>query len=116
MNNNQSNRKRNIPLCIRISPKEYEILEKKLSKAKMTKTEYLVKILLDKEIKVCSFNKDMKELTFELQKIGVNLNQISKNLNSGIFQDATKSIQKINEEHTQICNRFLEFMDTVEIV
>jgi len=115
MKNNQINRKRNIPVCIRLSEKEYKVLEKKLEKAKMNKTEYLVKILLGKEIRICSFDKDINNIIYELQKIGVNPNQISRNLNSSIFQDAAKDIRQITEEHTEMCNQFLNFINAVKI-
>lgn len=115
MKNKPINRKRNFPVCIRLSEKEYQALEKKLAKARMNRTEYLVHILLNKEIRICYFDKDIKEITYELQKIGTNLNQIARNLNSHIFQGAEKEIQQLSQEHTKMCHQFLTFINTVKI-
>ncbi len=90
-------------------------MERKLKKANMSRTDYLIRILLDKEIRVCDFRGDIKAIVYELQKIGVNLNQIARNLNSGIFQDAYGNVQRMTVEHAKICKKFLDFMDEVEI-
>lgn len=109
------NRKRNIPLCIRVSEKEHQALEQKLKESNKNKTDYLVSILLNQEICVYSFDQDIKEIFYELQKIGVNLNQIARKINSGMFQGCEEDIRRITRKHTELCNQFLNFITTVKI-
>ncbi|MBD9051719.1 plasmid mobilization relaxosome protein MobC [Ruminococcus sp.] len=56
-------------------------------KAKLTLTEYILKSSLQSEIKVV----DLQPLLVELKRIGNNLNQITRKINSGAFNSNTFS-------------------------
>ena len=75
------NRKRNQTLSIRLTDSEKSAINKKSKKAKMTLTEYILKSSLQSEIKVI----DLQPLLVELKRIGNNLNQITRKINSGAF-------------------------------
>lgn len=75
------NRKRNQILSIRLTDSEKSAINKKSKKAKMTLTEYILKSSLQSEIKVI----DLQPLLVELKRIGNNLNQITRKINSGAF-------------------------------
>lgn len=75
------NRKRNQILSIRLTDSEKSAINKKSKKAKMTLTEYILKSSLQSEIKVI----DLQPLLDELKRIGNNLNQITRKINSGAF-------------------------------
>lgn len=92
------NRTRPKQIVIRLSEKEKEILKKKVEKSGLRQQEFLIKLILEKEI----INTDgLKELTPELKRIGVNINQIAKSCNQG--NQATKEeIENINKELSEI--------------
>ena len=74
-------RKRNQTLSIRLTQSEKSAINKKSKKAKITLTEYILKSSLQSEIKVI----DLQPLLVELKRIGNNLNQITRKINSGAF-------------------------------
>ena len=78
------NRKRNKTLTIRLTDSEKSAIYKKSKKAKLTLTDYILKTSLQTEIKVI----DLQPLLIELKRIGNNLNQITRKINSGAFTSA----------------------------
>ena len=78
------NRKRNTTLTIRLTDSEKSAIYKKSKKAKLTLTDYILKTSLQTEIKVI----DLQPLLIELKRIGNNLNQITRKINSGAFTSA----------------------------
>ena len=102
------NRTRNRAITIRLTEKELENLNKKISKSKMSKQKFFEKLIDEKEILVIE---DLPKLILELNRIGINLNQLTKKVNSeeqlGVFKkidlnkdlktnsDALKSILSI---------------------
>lgn len=81
------NRKRNQILSIRLTDSEKSAIYKMSKKAKLTLTEYILKSSLQSEIKVV----DLQPLLVELKRIGNNLNQITRKINSGAFNSNTFS-------------------------
>lgn len=74
-------RKRNQTLSIRLTQSEKSAIYKMSKKAQLTLTEYILKSSLKSEIKVV----DLQPLLVELKRIGNNLNQITRKINSGAF-------------------------------
>lgn len=68
-------------MSIRLTQSEKSSIYKKSKKAKLTLTEYILKSSLQSEIKVV----DLQPLLVELKRIGNNLNQITRKINSGAF-------------------------------
>lgn len=60
---------------------EKSAIYKKSKKAQLTLTEYILKSSLQTEIKVV----DLQPLLVKLKRIGNNLNQITRKINSGAF-------------------------------
>lgn len=92
---NIPNRKRGKQVIIRLSEDEYELYMEKVKKSNLSQNEYFIKCVTGKKIIVIE---GLKEILTELKRIGVNINQISKNLNSGIFQEASEDIKYIRAE------------------
>ncbi|MCQ4021773.1 plasmid mobilization relaxosome protein MobC [Ruminococcus sp. zg-924] len=74
-------RKRNQTLSIRLTQSEKTALLSKAQKSKLTLTDYILKSSLQTEIKVV----DLQPLLIEMKRIGNNLNQIARKINSGAF-------------------------------
>ena len=78
----------------RVNNKDYEKIEKNIKKSKLSITEYMTKSALNKEIVVID---DLKELVLEVNKIGVNINQLTKLANQGKV-DCASELEEINKE------------------
>ena len=66
-------------IVIRVTRQEKERLIKKSQKAKMTLSEYLIEQGLERDIVIIE---DVKNLVYELRKIGNNINQLTHLANS----------------------------------
>lgn len=90
-------RSRGIQVKFRLSEEEAEQLKAKIKSSGMSQQEYLLKCALNKKVT----NTDgMKEISFQLKKVGVNLNQIAESLNSKGYYDyrlITKNQEELNE-------------------
>ena len=67
-------------IVIRVTRQEKERLIKKSQKAEMTLSEYLIEQGLERDIVIIE---DVKNLVYELRKIGNNINQLTHLVNSG---------------------------------
>ncbi|MCH5314377.1 MAG: plasmid mobilization relaxosome protein MobC [Eubacterium sp.] len=83
-------------LTFRATPEEKDLIERKALLTGKLVSEYLRDCAIKKEIVVID---GLKELTTELRRIGNNLNQITKAVNSGIYAvdltETKKEVQKI---------------------
>lgn len=68
-------------MSIRLTDSEKSAIYKKSKKVQLTLTEYILKSSMQSEIKVV----DLQPLLVELKRIGNNLNQITRKINSGAF-------------------------------
>ena len=74
-------RKRNQTISIRLTPEEKKEIVAKAKQAQMTLTDYLIECSRNTEIAVT----DLSEVLVELKRIGNNLNQIARKINSKRF-------------------------------
>ena len=68
-------------MSIRLTESEKSAIILKAKKSKLTLTEYILKSSFQTEIKVV----DLQPLLVEMKRIGNNLNQITRKINSGAF-------------------------------
>ena len=82
----EKNRYKNI-VCMKVTDIELEILNQHAATAGLSRSEYLRKLFLEKEIhvhyEVVADMKILRELLGEYGKIGSNLNQIARYFNTG---------------------------------
>ena len=102
-----ANRKRNNQLKIYLSDDEYQSFINQVSKSKLTQTDFFIKCITKKKIIVID---GLKETLAELKKIGVNINQISKNLNGGFFQNATGELKEIRQQFAKVTDCIIEIL------
>lgn len=105
-----ANRKRNNQIVIRLSDEEYKKYIEQVEKSELTQNAFFVRCITKKKIIVVD---GLKETLTELKKIGVNINQISKNLNSGIFQNADNELKAVKEEFAKVNDTMLELLKGV---
>jgi len=105
-----ANRKRSKQVKIYLSDEEYKTFIEQVKKSKLSQTDFFVKCVTKKKIVVID---TLKETLIELKRIGVNLNQISKNLNGGIFQNADRELQGIKEEFAKVSDEVIGILKGV---
>lgn len=72
----------------------------------LTQSEFFRRCALKKKIYDFGIKNDLKNVQHELSKIGVNINQIAKNLNSNIYSGAEKDVQEMTEQLENIQEDF----------
>ena len=98
------NRKRNITLSIRLTAEEKEALTKKASDADLSMTDYILRCSSRKKIRVLN----MSKVIVELKRIGNNLNQITRKINSGDF--TSYNFSGVIEEQRKLYDLILSMM------
>lgn len=79
MQNNGDEKEKNIKkITIRVTQDEAEKINKKAMESYLTQNEYIKRSALTKDIIVVE---GLKDLTVEIKRIGININQIAKKLN-----------------------------------
>ncbi|MBM5604534.1 plasmid mobilization relaxosome protein MobC [Listeria seeligeri] len=91
-----ANRNRNIDLKFRVNEEEKAFIEMKMKEVGITNREaYLRKMAIDGAIIVSNYD-ETKKLIMELNKIGININQIARVANTD-NKISKENIQKIEE-------------------
>ena len=73
-------------MTFRLTQDEYDLIKKKVDESGTSQQQFLLRTALEKEI---IHIKEYQELIFQIKKIGININQITKHCNEiGIVSDA----------------------------
>ena len=119
--------RRNIIYTIRFTEKERRELEKKIKENDEWKFKYGTKegrvniaayirdVLFRRELEEIRYYRELKNLTYQIRKIGVNINQVAAKINSGyknqdsvfylqknlsqVEEEVKKLIEKLEEDH-----------------
>ncbi len=100
-------RKRDKQINIRLRADEYLNIHRQMEKSDLSLSEYIRKSILGKEIKIVS---GIKELVWELNRIGNNLNQLARKVNEGKIVELGDNLSQIN------CNLNTVFEKIVKIL
>ena len=103
------NRKRNVQIIIRVTEEERALIEEKMQQLPtLNLSAYARKILIDGYIITLDLQ-EVKGHTAQLQKIGVNINQIAKRINETgrIYADDMDEIKRAMEEVWRLERRLL---------
>lgn len=103
------NRKRNVQIIIRVTEEERSLIEEKMRQIPtLNLSAYARKILIDGYIITLDLQ-EVKGRTAQLQKIGVNINQIAKRINETgrIYADDMNEIKRAMEEVWRLERRLL---------
>lgn len=85
-------------ICLRLSAEEKERLERGARACGLSRTAYLRRLILGKEVKALP-SQEIKTLRTEVHKIGVNINQIARSVNAGIAraEDARRGLYLLEQ-------------------
>ena len=73
-------------MTFRLTQDEYDLIKKKVNESKTSQQQFLLRTALEKKI---IHIKEFQELIFQIKKIGININQITKHCNeTGIVSDS----------------------------
>lgn len=89
--------------------KEFQQIKKQIEKSKLSQQDYLLKCALDKNIIVIE---DMKVFIGELKRIGNNLNQLTKVVNSEKILN-TEELSKMNMELNEVWKEVVKTLKKV---
>ena len=103
------NRKRNVQIIVRVTEEERALIEEKLRQIPtINLSAYSRKMLIDGYIIQLDMQ-DIKAHTAQLQKIGVNINQIARRINETgcIYTDDMDELKRLMEEVWRLERRLL---------
>ena len=103
------NRKRNVQIIIRVTEEERAFIEEKMQQIPtLNLSAYARKMLIDGYIITLDLQ-EVKGHTAQLQKIGVNVNQIAKRINETgrIYADDMDEMKRVMEEVWRLERRLL---------
>ena len=103
------NRKRNVQIIVRVTEEERALIEKKMKQIPtINLSAYFRKMLIDEYIIVLDLH-EVKAHTAQLQKIGVNVNQIARRINetAHIYTDDMDEIKRLMKEVWRLERRLL---------
>ena len=100
---------KNYYFSFRVNESEKEKIDKKIKKSKLKKSDYLREMALGKKLIVVD---DFQKLALELNRIGVNINQISRAVNQGTITD-TGEIKKYQDKYNEVMNEILEISEKI---
>lgn len=91
-------------MTFRLTAEEYETIKAKVQKAGISQQQFLLKTALGKEI-ICI--KEFQSLMFQIKKIGVNINQITRHANETgtITKEEIEEVRKGMEQIWQSLSR-----------
>lgn len=91
------NRKRNVAVTVRMTEEEKNKFDELVKKSRLSQSDFFIKTALQKKIYDVGIKNDLRSVQHELSKIGTNINQIAKNLNSNIYSGADKDVREMTE-------------------
>ena len=100
-------RKRQRQINIRLTEDEYLKTCRLVEKSGLSLSEYIRKCVLGKEIKVVS---GIKELLWELNCIGNNLNQLTRKVNEGKVKELGNNLSQIDNNLNVIFEKILKII------
>jgi hypothetical protein len=103
-------RKRDIQVKVWLNEDEVIKLDSLIEKSRTNKSDYLRKAILGKNVTVID---GLKEFTTELNRIGVNLNQLTKSVHYGEIADCSQELGHIQEELREVWQSLNDFLRKV---
>jgi len=95
-------RKRKKPVTFWLSENELLLLKNKIAKTSLTRSDYLRKCSLNKNITVIP---GIRDLVIEIKRIGNNLNQITRSVNRGTLTVLGDDFKVIKEDLKTVWDR-----------
>ena len=95
-------RKRKKPVTFWLSENELSSLKNKILKTSLTRSDYLRKCSLNKNITVIP---GIRDLIIEIKRIGNNLNQITRSVNTGTLTVLGDDLKGIKEDLKTVWDR-----------
>ncbi len=95
-------RKRKKPVTFWLSENELSSLKNKISKTSLTRSDYLRKCSLNKNITVVP---GIRDLVIEIKRIGNNLNQLTRSVNTGTLTVLGDDFKVIKEDLKTVWDR-----------
>ncbi|WP_251391157.1 plasmid mobilization protein [Mediterraneibacter agrestimuris] len=109
---------------VRLTKQEYRLLTEKAERdcetlyrnGKKNLSGYIRKCALNESGKMTvNLNRELKQLAYQVRKIGVNINQVAKKINAGYgYPDPMSAVEELKVELAKIETQFAELLQVVE--
>ena len=103
-------RTRDKRITFRMTENEFIEFRDKVEKSKLTQNEFMLKCITEKDVIVID---DLKEVLIELKRLGSNINQIAKGLNTYHGLEVSDDIRDIKNELFKITDTAIEVLKVV---
>ena len=86
-------------LHIELTPAQFQLLSEQARSCGLSKRAFLVRLIENKPAKNRQPSQEIKDLRWEVHKIGVNINQIARSVNAGIAKadDARRGLYLLEQ-------------------
>lgn len=91
--------KKDVDFHVRISRDDLQLIDAKAKEAKMSRSKFLIQAALNQRLVIIG-NEELRNLTSELRRIGININQIATLCNMGKIECV--HMENTNREITKI--------------
>jgi len=103
-------RKRNYPVTVWLDEKEMVLLKDKVSKTYFSRSGYIRKFLLGKNITVVP---GIRDLIKEIKKIGISLDKITHSINCGSLTVVGDNLKVIKEDLKEVWAKLVVLMKKI---
>lgn len=103
-----SDRKGKVAVKVYFDEDDFKVVKGNAGKAKLDISKFIRKMTLEGEVAVYDF-KSAHELVYEINKIGVNVNQLARKANE-IHSIYKSDIDKLQQEYEDLCHMLNQFL------
>ena len=104
-------RRRSVSVCVRMSAEEKRTFDRNAREAGLTRAEYFIRNAVGRQVKVIGSPGQLSELIYEMNKIGVNINQIAKKLNEGNSYIPLSTMFQIQRDFSRLVDEVAKLND-----
>lgn len=105
------NRRRYHSISLKLTDEDLQLWNTKHEASGLSKTDYLIKVIQDSEVRIYSVADDIAPLIHEIRKIGTNLNQLAYFSNIGQEYRVRAEIEAIRKTNDRVMGQLSDFLN-----
>lgn len=110
-----NSRRRNITVSVRMTAAEKRRFDQKVEQSGLSRTDYFIACMDSKPIVRIGEDGQMDQLLREVNRIGVNINQIAKCMNQGMLYSGMMALKRMEEWFAQLLDLVQVLVDQVKV-
>ena len=105
------NRKRYHSISLKLTDEELQLWNTKHKASGLSKTDYLIQVIRNSEVRIYSVADDIAPLIHEIRKVGTNLNQLAYFSNIGQDNKVRAEIGAIRRANDKVMGQLSDFLN-----